>query len=228
MHTNQREFVPSTARSRLGILAVAVLAVLAAVVTPAESAPASDSTSPVLTIPPPGPPTVVGSSHLVRTDNGLSVTLGTSGLVPDHVVTLWMVVANTPQECEAGIPGLSQCGPEDHAAGRGDISVHHAAGRIVRQDGTTDYGTHLRMGNTSRALFEQDPGLLDPRGAEVLLIVKTHGPRIPQLTDEMLSTFDAGCPEPTFPPSLDPREELLGTAGPNDCAEIQISVHRPA
>lgn len=215
---------------RMLVLAVVLLTTLAVAATPARGSSAGHSDSPVFTIPSPGnPPAVVGSSHLVRTDSGVSLTLRTSGLVPDHAVTLWFIAANSPEECEAGIPGLSQCGPQDHAAGRGDISVHNVAGRIVGGDGTARYGAHLRVGDTSNVLFHGEPGLLEPRDAEILLILKTHGPKIPELTDEMLSTFAAGCEAPVFPPSLDPVDDMIGTTLPedqaNDCAEIQISVH---
>lgn len=215
-------------QARLRVLIALALTLLVVVATAAESAPSERSTSPVLTIPPPGPPSVVGSSHVVRTDNGVSVRLESSGLEPGHAVTLWIIAANSPEDCEAGIPGLSQCGPADHEAGRGDISVHQGTGRIARDDGTAAYGAHLRVGDRSQALFEDDPGLLDPRGAEVLLILKTHGPKIPELTSDMLSTFAGGCADQSFPPSLTPNEDLVGEAGPNDCAEIQISVHQPS
>lgn len=212
-------------RLRGGVLAVIVTTALAVLVTPAESAPSDHSTSPVFTIPPPGP-SMVGSSHLVRTDDGLSLRLETSDLEPDHAVTMWIVVANSPDQCESGLPGLSRCGPADHQARRGDISVHQAGGRIVDEGGTARYGAHLQVGDTSDALFEVDPGLIDARGAEVLVILKTHGPKIPELTSQMLSTFAAGCQEAPLPPELEPREELIGTLGQNECAEVQISVHQ--
>lgn len=209
----------------LAAFSAAVIAALAVVATPASGAPADRSTSPVLTIPPPAPPAMVGSSTVVRTDNGLAVNFETSRLEPGHVVTLWVIVANAPQECEAGSP-LSLCGPADHEAGRGAISVHRGTGRVVGDDGTASYGTHLRVGDTSRGLFTQDPGLLDPRGAEVLLIAKTHGPKIPGLVSEQLHTFLGGCDESA--PPLEARPEVLGQPGPNTgCAEIQISVHSP-
>lgn len=218
-------------RAGLAFVAIVVLTALAVVATPAQGdGAASRSTRPVLTLPSPGnPPTVVGSSELVRTDHGVTLTLKTSGLVPDHAVTLWLIAANSPQDCQAGTPGRSQCGPEDHVNGRGDMSVQNVAGRIVGGNGTARYGAHLRVGDTTHVLFEGEPGLLDPRGAELILILKTHGPKIPGLADEMLSTFAAGCEAPPFPPSLDPVEEMIGTTldadEANDCAEIQVSVH---
>jgi hypothetical protein len=207
------------------LLLVSLLAVMA---VPASSAPASHSTSPVFTIPPPFPPSVVGSSTLVRTDDGVSMRVETSALEPGNVVTLWVIVANDPDHCEEGFPGLSQCGPGDHLAGRGQMSVHYGAGRIVAEDGTASYGAHLRVGDTSQALFEEDPGLLDARGAEVFAVLKTHGPKIPGLVSDQLGTFAGGCADQSTPPGLTPRPGMLGRAGDNDCAEIQFSVHNPS
>lgn len=211
-------------RRALAVLGSVALLAVALTAAPAAGGPADRTTSPVFTIPPPAP-AMVGSSTVVRTDNGLAVNFETSGLEPGHVATLWVIVANAPEECQAGTP-LSMCGPDDHEAGRGAISVHHGAGRVVGDDGTATYGTHLRVGDTSRALFTQDPGLLNPRGAEVILIAKTHGPKIPGLVSEQLRTFLGGCDE--IPPPLEARPEVLGEPGPNTgCAEIQISVHSP-
>lgn len=193
----------------------------------ASAAPAGHSESAVLTIPPPFPPQVVGSSSLVRTDRGLSLNVHTSGLEPGHAVTLWLIVANDPAECEQGIPGVSQCGPGDHLAGRGQMSVHHGAGRIAANNGTASYGTHLRVGDTSRALFEGEPGLLDARRAELIAVLKTHGPAIPGVVRDQLRTFAGGCADQSTPPALTPRPGMLGRPGGNDCAEIQFSAHAP-
>lgn len=213
-------------RRRLGVLALAIATMLAVTAAPAYSAHDGHSTSPVFTIPPPEP-TVVGSSTLVRTEQGVSARVEASGLQPGDVVTLWWVVANSPEECTEGLGPLSRCGPGDHLAGRGDMSVHYAAGRIVSSDGTARYGAHLRVGDTSRALFQEEPGLLDARGAEVILVVKTHGPKVSRLVSDQLHTFAGGCADQSTPPPLTPRPGMLGAPGDNHCAEIQFSVHSP-
>lgn len=216
---------PGTRRNlgSLGVLALVILTALALLVAPAAGAPAGHSTSPVMTIPPPVPPTVVGTSTVVRTDHGVSATLETSALQPGDVVTLWWVVVNNTEACENPFAG-SPCGPPDVLNPETQASVLHAAGRIVDEDGTAGYGAHLRVGDTSRALL--GPGLLDPREALVILVLKTHGPKIPELTSEMLSTFAAGCQNQLdVPPGAPP--DLVGTPGPNDCAEIQFTVHAP-
>jgi len=205
---------------KLAILAVMILTALAMPVAPAGAA-ADRSTSPVRTLP---GGSAVGSSTLVRTDNGVSATVETTELVPDNVVTLWWVVFNNPAACEHPIPG-SACGPGDAHNSAPDgpqPSLLHAAGRIVSEEGTAKYGAHLRVGDTSRALF--GPGLVDARGAHVVLALKTHGPKIAELVSEQLSTFAGGCNNQDDVPPGAP-QELVGTPGPNDCAEIQFTVH---
>lgn len=210
-------------RRHLGSVAVPILAMLTALAVgvPPAGAAAAHSTGPVLSL---ADFSVVGSSTLVRTDRGVSATIDTSALAAGDVVTLWWVVFNDPQGCEAGLPGVSLCGPGDHLAGRGQVSLLHAAGRVVGGEGRAGYGAHLRAGDTARAL--EGPGLLDPRGAEVILVLKTHGPKVPGLVSEQLRTFAAGCHDQSdVPPGTPP--QLVGTPGPNDCGEIQVSVHSP-
>jgi hypothetical protein len=107
------------------------------------------------------------------------------------------------------------------------MSVHYGAGRVVGEDGTARYGAHLRVGDTSQALFAEEPGLLDARGAEVFAVLKTHGPKIPGLVADQLRTFAGSCADQATPPGLTPRPGMLGKPGDNDCAEIQFSVHSP-
>ena len=116
------------------------------------------------------------------------------------------------------------CGPPDVMNADAQPSALRAAGRIVDEDGTARYGAHLKVGDASKALF--GPGLLDARGAEVVLVMKAHGPKIQGLVSEMKRTFAGGCHnQDDAPPGTPP--ELIGTPGPNTCAEIQVSAHSP-
>lgn len=213
---------------KLGFLAALVPLALGAMTTPATGAPAEETAQDVFRIADlfgSLPPEPVGSSRLTRTDRGASATLETTSLTPGDAVTLWWVVFNDPNGCQAGIPNVSRCGPDDAHAGRGGVSLMHAAGRIVDEGGTAEYGAHARVGDRSRALA--GPGLVNPRGAEVILVLKSHGQKIPHLVSDQLRTFAGGCTDQSdAPPSTPP--ELLGEPGPNDCAEIQVSVHSPS
>ena len=229
MRATERRTAMSLQRSRAwrAALPLLILGLLGSMATPAVGAPAEESARGVFRISDlfgNEPPTPVGSSRLVRTDRGLSAKLETSALTPGDVVTLWWVVFNDPSGCEAGIPQVSRCGREDAHAGRGGVSPMHAAGGIVDEDGTVEFGAHARVGDTSRALT--GPGLVDPRGAEVILVIKSHGPKIPHLVSDQMHTFAGGCADQSdAPPGTPP--ELLGEPGPNDCAELQVSVHSP-
>lgn len=214
-------------RARLSAMALLTAMTLAlAMATPAASTSAKHSTSPVFRIADVlgGTPEPVGSSTLVRNANGVSARLGTTALTPGDVVTLWWVVFNDPDGCQAGIPNVSSCGPVDAQLGRGGASVLRATGRIVDEDGTASYGAHLSAGDTSGALA--GAGLHNTRGAEVILVLKTHGPKIPGLVSEQLHTFAGGCANQSdAPPGAPPH--LVGTPGSNECAEIQVSAHGP-
>jgi hypothetical protein len=205
------------------VVAAALAAALVLIPLPAAAAPASHSTSPVMTIPPPFPPSHVGTSTLVRTDAGMSATVKTTALAPGDVVTLWWIVFNNPSACEDPF-ATSPCGPPDVANPATQGSVLHAAGRVIGGRGSASYGAHLRVGDVSSALAGN--GLTAPRDALVVLVVKSHGPKVPALTAEMLRTFAAGCAEQGDAPPGAP-DHLMGTPGSNDCAEIQFSVHAP-
>lgn len=173
-------------------------------------------------------PAPVGSSTLVRTDSGISATFQTSGLDSGHVMTLWWVIFNHPDKC-----ATSPCGPNDlfgEVAG-GDFLF--AAGRVVGGSGKATFAGQLSVGDDSGSAFyeigmpELALGLSNPHGAEVHLLVHSHGPAVPGRTlQAQLSSFLGGC------------EEMLGNdfglaEGPEDmptergqCVTFQGSVHR--
>lgn len=125
-----------------------------------------------------------------------------------EALTLWWVIFNNPEECENG------CDGEDLANPAVAASVVYASGQISRANGKV----RLVAG-----LFEQadgfadgligGPGLLDAEGAEIHLVVRSHGPKLAGGYLEQITEFaDAGCRD-------------LG--GPNECRDVQFSVHPP-
>lgn len=167
----------------------------------------------------------VGSSKLVRTKDGVSYTLETTGLEPGHVVTLWMIIFNNPEHCS------NSCGEDDLANLDATVDVVYSSGRVIGGTGTANYAGHRSEGDNSGSIFPAwlglpSPGLIDAQAAEIHLLVHTHGPKIPGLTNEMLHSFNAGC-GPIFNPALPPVPEELGTHGPNTCLDTQFAVHMP-
>ena len=67
-------------------------------------------------------------------------------------------------------------------------------------------------------------GLQNPRGAEIHLLMHSHGPKIPELMPAMIHTFAGGCqdPGPPFAPLMFPE---WGPVGPNSCVTEQASIH---
>jgi hypothetical protein len=166
---------------------------------------------------------VVGTSQLVRTNNGMNMTFQSGGLEPGTVATIWWVIFNNPEECV--VPG--NCGAADvfnpDQVQLVDISVFYAAGHVIGGSGKANYGAHIPVGKLTvnpdqdaNQLIIGDGILKNAMGAEVHLVLRTHGPKIPHMVHQQVKTFDAGCT--TAPPALQ---------GPNTCQNLQFSVHYP-
>lgn len=169
----------------------AVLAMLAAVLVGATliAGPAARDTVGVFRF---SDGTAVGgaASTLARTDAGVSMTLRTSDLDPGAAYTVWWVIFNNPENCSA--PGCSLDDLEDPALQAAvNSAVGFAAGHIVSRDGTGNFGGHVSVGDSTG--FFLGTGLWNPRGAEVHLVVRSHGQPIPGRVKEQIATFDGGC-----------------------------------
>ncbi len=156
-------------RSRLVVLLLAGMTLAGA--APAIASAPEVGTSPVFSI---GPghsfiDWVSGaSSTLTRTANGVNVSVQTSGLPEGHAVTVWALIFNNPSACGAG-------GCEET---RGDLRVGAVQGSVQRVTGhvvgtTGSFAGHLNIGEATQTAF--GPGLLDPFGAQIHLIVREHG-----------------------------------------------------
>jgi hypothetical protein len=108
------------------------------------------------------------TSTFVRTPDGIGVNLQTSGLPAGHAVTMWALIFNDPNSC--GVGGCHES--------KGDLnipgvqgSVYRVAGHVVGDTGT--FAGQVPVGDAENAV--RGPGLLDPYGAEIHLIVRDHG-----------------------------------------------------
>lgn len=193
-------------KSRLMVMVAAlIVGTLAALsVISASAAPAQSSTNDVQLF---SDNSVVAgaSSTLVRTQNGVSMQLNTSGLEPGATYTVWMVVFNNPAACSDGV-----CGEDDVLPPPGneeaEVSVARVSGRVISPSGAAHFGGRLNVGAMSEVLF--GPGLTDPMTAEIHLIVRSHGEKIPGLVDNQIHEVGGGC-------------EI------NVCEDVQFSVHLP-
>jgi hypothetical protein len=132
------------------------------------------------------------SSKPVRTGNGISWTIKTDSLTPGDVVTIWYVIFNHPGACaNSDADGGARCAGGDLSNRDVDASVMWAAGTIVGGAGTAGWGGHLNVGelNSPHPVIGNGQGLDHPRGAEVHLVVETHGPARPGYIPDQLHGF---------------------------------------
>ena len=168
--------------------------------------------------------TVFGSSTVIpaagstvsRNNDGVYWNISTSSLTPGEVVTLWVAFFNYPFYCDQTVPG---CTPSDlnNAAVQG--SLQYGGGAIVGPNGRADFSGYLSVGDNTGAYIgppftsipNPAPGLLNPKGADVHLVIRRHGPASsdPAILQAQLSSFGGGC-------------SIAGA-----CANIQASVHEP-
>jgi hypothetical protein len=129
-------------------------------------------------------------SALVTNSAGASMTLHTTGLTPGDAVTVWWVIFNAPQNCTHG-EGPYRCGPGDLPPYGGDgsaqPSVLYATGHVIGGTGTANFGAHLSVDATSGALF--GPGLTNPLGADIHLVLHDHGPVDPAIVADEVHSF---------------------------------------
>lgn len=188
---------------RRGPLVIGVAALLVAVALPAAAQPTNAE---VRTLPAPGE--VVGEARLVRTDDGASFTFATTGLTPGHAYTIWFVAFNNPENCTGG------CGADDLSNPAVQGSSLWAAGHFVGGSGRSTFSGHRAVGDAADpGKGEVGPGLLDAHGAEIHLVLRTHGERIPGLADDQIDSFNGGC--------------LSGEPNEGQCQNVQFAVFLP-
>ena len=169
-----------------------------------------------------------GMSRVTRTDSGVSVQVRANQLTPGEAYTLWMVVFNYPEFC--GVPYA--CFDPDIGNPWVMADVMYAAGNVVGASGNSGFAGHKAIGDNSGSIFPplfppgiEPPGMLNPLGSEIHLIVHTHGPMIPEYMPDMIKTFGGGCVDPG-PPFTGLWFPEWGAQGPNNCLSQQVGIHR--
>lgn len=174
------------------LVATSIIAGMSLLASSVAAAPAQHQSSGIYRLAD-GSPVAGGSATLVRNGSGVRMTLHTSQLNPGGAYTVWWVIFNDPDACTEGVPDLGlRCSEEDLGSPAVAASVLLATGHVVGKNGRGNFGAHLSTGQlTNDVLF--GPGLLDPLGAEIHLIVRGHGDPIPGLVKAQISTVDGGC-----------------------------------
>lgn len=171
-------------------------------------------------------------TRLLRTSDAIRTRTHTAGLPQHHVTTLWWVIFNNPEHCEHG-EGGAECGAADLFDGPGgptgvEPSCLFGGGSIVDGNGQARFHNRLGVGETRDSCIDffvaavnelegQDHGLTNPEGAEVHLVVRSHGPMLPGQVQNQRSSFAGGC------------QEFLGAGEgpelvPGQCSDLQFAV----
>lgn len=139
---------------------------------------------------PDGPTKEGASSTLVRNNAGVTATILSPNLTVGDVYTVWWVIFNQPAKCSGGVCNLDDVVPFPGNAAAG-VSLAYGTGQVIPSSGRGNFAAHLAVGDTTGAMF--GPGLVDPLGAVIHVVLRTHGPVIPAMLDEQLSSFAGAC-----------------------------------
>ena len=150
---------------------------------------------------------------------GAAMAVRSTGLTPGDVITIWWVAVQKPENCSA-----SPCTPKDAMgnSAKVDSVVTLAAGGVVDADGTISLSSFLPKGEVEGNFFPTT--LHSPETAEFHLPMHNHGPVDPDILDEMLTSFRAGCTDESLPEFYPLTALADGTAGSFDCKTVQVAI----
>lgn len=134
---------------------------------------------------------VGGGGTLERTRQAVWARISTSGLGVDAAYTVWWVIFNNPGHCAS-----NPCSPADLANEAVDGAVFYADGFVTGLDGIANVTAHLETGSPPKGTDMLVPGQLHPGngfGAEIHLVLRSHGPIATGSVGQQTTTFDPGC-----------------------------------
>jgi len=131
---------------------------------------------------------------LVRSRHGLDARIAASHLDKNAAYTMWWVVFNNPAAC--GGP----CSPAKFGLPAVRASVFYAAGFVTGDDGVANITAHTDTGTLPAGVEVTTDGTVagvdkgNGFGAEVWLVVRSHGAIIAGMVDKQIGSFNGACP----------------------------------
>lgn len=162
------------------------------------------------------------SASLVRTSSGVSASLSTNGLQPDHAYTLWIAVVDNPAACPTNPCSPAVVNLDSEVEGQ----TTYGGGHVVGASGRAGFAVHIPVGPIDGWLPHR---VFDnPMGAEVHLILNDHGPKLNDYMPDMIQTYRGGCSDDSpFLPFFPSTALADGEPGPNVCLLSQVAVFLP-
>ncbi len=164
---------------------------------------------------------------LLREDEEIRTRVHTAELSHGDVITLWWVIFNHPEACADGACGEADLFDGPNGPTGVEPSCLYADGSIVGGNGRARFHDRLPVEESRDSCIDffveaveglegQDHGLTNPGGAEVHLVIRSHGPVIPGMLPDQRSSFAGGC------------QEFLGAGvdelEPGQCSDQQFAV----
>lgn len=204
----------------IAALTLTLAPILALILAPANTALADAITKPMSWTPGSGmaPGPIDGTSVILeRGSFGVGMAIKSSGLTPGDVVTVWWVAIQNPHICAA--TPCTPVGTMTENSGS-DSVVSLAASGVVAEDGTISLAGFLPKGEVEGNFF--DTTFHSPEEAEFHLPIHNHGPLDPEIAEEMLTRFRAGCSDESLPEYYPQTALSDGAVGSFDCKTVQV------
>ena len=170
------------------------------------------------------PPGAIDGSRVMleRSAAGAAMILETSELKPGHAITVWFVAIQSPENCES-----NPCSPME-AMGMVDKMnsvATNAGGTVVGSDGHIRVQGFLPVGAVAGNFY--DTTFTAPETSEYHIVVHDHGPLIPELAADQITSFRGGCTAESVPPFYPDSSRTDGEGGPNSCITQQVALFVP-
>jgi hypothetical protein len=138
--------------------------------------------------------TLIDNSSVTLRRDPVSTTFEVQTVVtPGDVYTAWICGWNDPSECQFGgaeAEGNNLCGVDD--LDTPSAFCQHAGGAVATSTGELTIRGFDYDG--AEVLFSPSGnGLINPMGAEIQIVIRTHGQALPDLLAEQLSEYEGGC-----------------------------------
>lgn len=167
---------------------------------------------------------VAGSSgRATVNNNGATISVRATHLMPGHAYTMWIVYFNDGTACEFGESDPdTNCGGGDLVAGRG--GVNYGDGKVAGGTGEATFTARLNAGDGPD---QGPPGVVayDPsESPDFHVVIRSHGPKRPGMVSEQILTFNGGCDVEVGPPPGQSGPQFSIPDEPGECGDIQLYI----